>query len=90
MRRRIIPWLAWGFVLAWAASWLLPDGPLRRYLAAKEEVAALADALQTLRKEEAALLREIHALRHDRIAMEAAIHRELGYVHPDEVIILRK
>ncbi len=90
MRRRLLAGLAWGLVLVWAVSAALPDGALGRWWRARATLAAHEARLATLAAREAELGREIHALRHDHVAIEAAIHRELGYVHPDELIVLRK
>lgn len=44
--------------------------------------------LQTLQRERERLAEEVLRLRNDPDALEELVHRELGYVHPDEIIVI--
>ncbi len=61
------------------------------YLVYRKEQQGLS-GLQTevvkLRQQREKLAREILRLRHDPKALEELVHRELGYVHPDEYMLI--
>jgi len=50
-----------------------------------EEARAELEALKARREK---LAREILRLRNDPKALEELVHRELGYVHPDEYMVI--
>lgn len=52
------------------------------------EARELAAEIERLKAERARLAREILRLRNDPDALEELVHRELGYVYPDEVMVL--
>jgi len=57
----------------------------------REEAAKLREQerqLAELRRQREQLAREVLRLRNDPEALEELIHRELGYVHPDEVMVI--
>jgi cell division protein FtsB len=73
-----------GLVLAaWSAS---AEGGFRRYLKLSNDVSALRDKNVKLAAKNAALLREIDALRKSPEAQEQAAREDLGFVRPNEVI----
>ncbi len=58
------------------------------YRRERAELRALKAEVSRLRQQREALAREILRLRHDPKALEDLAHRELGYVHPDEYMVL--
>ncbi len=66
-----------------------PGGALA-YQRAHEELAAKRAEVAELRREVEKLRHEIALLRHDPVSIEIAIHRELGFVYPDEILVLRR
>jgi len=61
------------------------------YLVYQEEAAqlqALKAELATLHADRERLAQEILRLREDPRALEELIHRELGYVYPDEIMVI--
>ncbi len=55
-----------------------------------EQVHQLENELTTLKAEREHLAREVLRLRDDPDALEELIHKELGYVHPDEYMVIRR
>jgi len=49
---------------------------------------ALKTQLQQLKAQHEALAKKILRLRHDPQALEDMVHQELGYVYPDEYILI--
>jgi len=63
------------------------------YLVYQQEAAQvhqLEDELVAVKAERERLAREVLRLRNDPEALEELIHRELGYVHPDEYMVIRR
>lgn len=60
----------------------------RRYLRLQGEVRALEARSSKLVEENRALLEEIDGLRSDRRGLERAAREELGFVRPNEVVII--
>jgi len=61
------------------------------YLVYRKEQQGLSDLqaeVVKLRQQREKLAREILRLRHDPKALEELVHRELGYVHPDEYMLI--
>ena len=58
----------------------------RRYLRLRQDVESIQERNRTLTEQNAALLREISALRNDPAALERAAREELGYVKPGELV----
>ena len=61
------------------------------YLVYREELAefqALKSEVAELKQEQSRLAKDILALREDPKVLEALIHRELGYVYPDEYMVI--
>ena len=75
MRKKLIPWLAWGLVLVWGASWLAPDGALRRYLAAKARVESLRP--ETLLWREGAPVRELVLVLEGKLALSVQVRGQM-------------
>jgi cell division protein FtsB len=89
---RLGPWLLWTVGGLWIAYmlWSLIFSE-HGYLVYREEAAAvqqLRDELAALKDERERLAREVLRLRDDPAALEELIHRELGYVHPDEYMVI--
>ncbi|MCI0571486.1 MAG: septum formation initiator family protein [Myxococcaceae bacterium] len=59
----------------------------RRYLQLRREVERRSQRNTALAEQNAALLREISALRKDPRALERAAREELGFVKPGEVVL---
>jgi len=61
------------------------------YLVYREEAAqfqALQDEVKALKQERERLAKQILSLRNDPDALEELVHRELGYVHQDEYMLI--
>ncbi|OIO74529.1 MAG: hypothetical protein AUJ57_02075 [Zetaproteobacteria bacterium CG1_02_53_45] len=92
MVRSVGRWLYWAAgaaVLAYM-SWNLIFSD-HGYLVYREEAAqlqALKAELVTLKADRERLAQEILRLRDDPKALEQLIHRELGYVYPDEFMVI--
>jgi len=55
-----------------------------------EQVHQLENELTTLKAEREHLAQQVLRLRDDPDALEELIHKELGYVHPDEYMVIRR
>ena len=88
------PWVVtvFGAVVAlWLIySVLFSDRGLPRYLNEARELKVLQYDLQQVRAKREQLAQRVLLLRSDRSYLESVIHRELGYVYPDEYILIRK
>lgn len=69
-------------------SLVFSDHGYRVYRAEVGRLAELKRQLARLRTERKRLAQEILRLRHDPKALEELVHRELGYVHPDEYVLI--
>ena len=58
----------------------------RRYLRLRQDVESIQERNRALSEQNAALLREINALRNDPAALERAAREELGYIKPGELV----
>jgi len=58
------------------------------YRKEQQHLATLQTEVARLRQQREKLAREILRLRHDPGALEELVHRELGYVHPDEYMLI--
>jgi len=61
------------------------------YLVYRKEQQGLSDLqaeVARLRQQREKLAKEVLRLRHDPKALEELVHRELGYVHPDEYMLI--
>ena len=58
------------------------------YRQEQERLSTLQAKLAKLRQQREKLAKEILRLRHDPKALEELVHRELGYVHPDEYMLI--
>lgn len=90
--RLIIKALSWGFaalVLAYMVYDLIFSD--HGYLVYRHELKsfeALKQEVRSLREQREQLAREVLRLRNDPEALEELAHRELGYVHKDEFILI--
>lgn len=64
-----------------------PQG-LLAYFEEVREVESLKQEIAELKAERTRLVHEISRLRNDPKTIEELIHKELGYVHPDELIVI--
>jgi len=81
---------ALGVILVAYMSWNLIFSD-HGYLVYREEAAqlqALKTELAILQADRERLAQEILRLRNDPKALEELIHRELGYVYPDEIMVI--
>ena len=69
-----------------AATFFDPKG-LRRYGRLRSQAEALAQRNGALALENARLAREVEALQHDRRYEERAVHEELGFVKPGQLLL---
>ena len=58
----------------------------RRYLRLRQDVESIQERNRALSEQNAALLREINALRNEPAALERAAREELGYIKPGELV----
>jgi cell division protein FtsB len=54
----------------------------------KQELYQISQDIQALKAEKKRLQQEVIRLREDPEALEEVIHQELGYVYPDETMII--
>lgn len=92
MGRHIGRWLLWigGAATIGYMSWTLIFSD-HGYLVYREEAAQLQllhDEVEELKRQRELLSRQILHLRNDPDALEELVHRELGYVHPDEFMLI--
>jgi len=85
-------WLLRGLallVLAWMSfDVFFSDHGYRVYLQEQKEIELLQSELLSLKAQRETLAKEILRLRHNPKALEDLIHRDLGYVYPDEYILI--
>lgn len=88
------PWLVTvlgGLIILWLTySVFLSNHGLPSYWKEKQELNLLQLDLQQVRAEREELAKRILLLRHDRIYLESVIRSELGYVYPDEYVLMIK
>ncbi len=93
MGRRLGRWLLWVVGCAWLAYMLwglvFSDYGYLVYQQEAEQVHQLETELTKLKAEREHLAQEVLRLRDDPDALEELIHRELGYVHPNEYMVIR-
>jgi len=85
----ITAWLAGTMLTAYMAYDLFLSG--HGYLVYRQEhqtYKELKQEVETLRKKREHLAREVLRLRNDPAALEELAHRELGYVHKDEFMLI--
>jgi len=94
MGGRIGRWLLWfgGAAIVAYMFWSLVFSD-HGYLVYQQEAAQvdqLEGDLDAAKAERERLAKEVLRLRNDPKALEELIHRELGYVHPDEYMVIRR
>ncbi|MES0371155.1 MAG: septum formation initiator family protein [Mariprofundaceae bacterium] len=67
---------------------IFSDHGYRVYQSEKESLEEMRDDLEALKAEREKLAKEILRLRNDPRALEELVHRELGYVYPDEYMLI--
>ncbi|MDQ6982356.1 MAG: septum formation initiator family protein [Mariprofundus sp.] len=92
MSGRIGRWLLWigGGATIVYMSWNLvfSDHGYLVYRHEAEQLQQLKSDVATLKAEREQLAKEVLRLRNDPDALEELVHRELGYVHPDEYMVI--
>jgi len=90
--KRIGRWLLWIAGCAWLAymlwSLVFSDHGYLVYQQEARQVHQMEAELSDLKAKREHLAREVLRLRDDPAALEELIHRELGYVHPDEYMVI--
>jgi len=89
---RIRRWLSWVLILTLLAgmvySLIFSDYGYLVYRKEHQRFLMLQTQIARLRQQREKLAGEILHLRHDPKALEELVHRELGYVHPDEYMLI--
>jgi len=67
---------------------IFSDHGYRVYQSEKENLEMMKAELEEMKAVRETLAKEILRLRHDPKALEELVHRELGYVHPDEYMLI--
>ncbi|MCC7384367.1 MAG: septum formation initiator family protein [Deltaproteobacteria bacterium] len=67
---------------------LFGDGGIVRHERLDEELRHVKELNSDLSRENVRLREEARALRHDRAAVERVVRDELGWVRPDEVVLI--
>ena len=91
-KHMIKSWLLRGLallVLAWMSYDLIfSDHGYLIYRAEQQQVQDLQVQLETLKQQREKLAQDILRLRHDPKALEDLVHRDLGYLYPDEFMMI--
>lgn len=87
-QHRLLWLLAIALMLALAWALLFSDHSYLTYRREKAEALKLQQQINRLQQQREQLAREILRLRNDPSALEKLVHERLGYVHPDEYIVL--
>jgi cell division protein FtsB len=88
----VFRWLGWGLSLAllvymaWDLFW--SDHGYLVYRKEHAELVALQQKMATMQAQREKLAAEILRLRKDPKALEEMVHHELGYVYPDEYMLI--
>jgi len=92
MGRRIGRWLFWVFgvigLLYMLWNLIFSDHGYFVYQKEAAELQQLKTAVATLKIERERLANAVLRFRNDPQALEELVHRELGYVHPDEYMVI--
>ncbi|TLS68985.1 septum formation initiator family protein [Mariprofundus erugo] len=92
MGRHIGRWLLWigGAATIGYMSWnlVLSDHGYLVYRQEAAQLQLLRDEVDELKRQRELLSQQILHLRNDPDALEELVHRELGYVHPDEFMLI--
>jgi len=72
--------------MVWNLIW--SDHGYLVYHKEKQQFETLKAEVANLRRQREKLAKEVLRLRHDPKALEEYVHRELGYVHPDEFMVI--
>jgi len=86
---RWLLWIGGGAVVAYM-SWnlIFSDHGYLVYRQEAEQLQRLESEVEALKAGRERLAQEVLRLRNDPDALEELIHRELGYVHPDEYMLI--
>jgi len=87
--RRWLPWLLFVAVSGYMGwSLVFSDHGYLVYRQEQQQLQDLQQQLDVLKQQRQQLAQEILRLRNDPQALEELVHRELGYVHPDEFVLI--
>jgi len=94
MGRHFARWLLWigGAAIVAYMGWslLFSDHGYMVYRQEAAQLQQLESEVAALKEEREQLAKEVLQLRNDPKALEELIHKELGYVHPDEFMVIRR
>lgn len=76
----VLGWMGWDLIFS--------DHGYLVYRAERQSLEEARTELETMKAKREVLAREILRLRNDPKALEELVHRELGYVHPDEYMVI--
>jgi len=86
---RSLFWLGSAAVVAYMGwNLIFSDHGYLVYRGEAQQLQLLKDELVAMKAERERLAREVLRLRNDPDALEEMIHRELGYVHSDEFMVI--
>jgi len=92
--KRLGQWLFWiaGVIGLSYMLWnlIFSDHGYLVYQKESVQLEQLKDELSALKLERERLAKEVLRFRDDPRALEELVHRELGYVHPDEYMVIMK
>jgi len=82
--------IALALLVLFGMGWdlLFSDHGYRVYHSEKTDLEAMKAEIEALKAEREKLAKEILRLRNDPKALEELVHRELGYVYPDEYMVI--
>ncbi|MFQ5519651.1 MAG: septum formation initiator family protein [Mariprofundus sp.] len=80
--------LAWALISWMVYDLLFSEHGYQVYLTEKSELESIKSELADLKATREKLAKEILRLRNDPKALEELVHRELGYVYPDEYMLI--
>jgi cell division protein FtsB len=73
-------WMSWDLIFSDHGYWV--------YHSEKQNLESMREELETLKMQRESLAKEILRMRNDPKALEELVHRELGYVYPDEYMLI--
>lgn len=86
VQRRKVLWVALGLAGALSLVSVADARGFRRYFRLRQDIHALEERNRALSAQNAAMVREIEALRTDPRALERAAREELRFIKPGEVV----
>lgn len=87
-RQRTITWILLAAIGMLLVNAIVGENGYLATVQARQEEAALAQAVTRLRQQNQLLLEERERLEHDEAAIEEAARRELGMIRPGEAVVI--